>query len=183
VLPARLRLLSRTFLDQTASVIPEPASSAAFLLELLCDAAGNTVDADHDGLPDVFPTIRLVKLDPGDPTGMTYDESSGGRVVIPAVIDPTTFLGAAGLSCAGTPRKSVTDVPVLAFPLAVKLVPGLPVQVLPSIPPGRYGVVAIQANGQVWRVPNELQPTMLDDQTPPSVLAALLTQGLAFVVR
>lgn len=182
--PLKLKLQARTLLGSAVSAVPE-TGTPAFVVELLCDAAGKTVDGDYDNLPDVYPTIRLVKLDPTDPTGMRYDTSSGGLVAIPAAVDPTPLLGSGGLSCAGTKKTLKGELTVLVSPAAVKQVPGQAVQPLASVPAGRYGVVLVSGTGQVWRLPNELQPAMLDPRTPalaPAALPLLATQALGVAV-
>ncbi|MBS2021735.1 MAG: hypothetical protein JST92_04955, partial [Deltaproteobacteria bacterium] len=183
--PMKFTLKSSTVLDASVSTIPEAANSASFLVQLICNGTATT-DADYDNLPDVYPQVRLVKLDSSDPTGLTYDTSSGGLIAIPAAVDPTPFLGTGVLSCSsGSNVKLSTQLTVLVSPAAVKQVPGQQPQPLANIPAGRYGVVAIEGTGQVWRVPNELQPALIDPRTQalaPSTFMSLATQGLGFSV-
>ncbi|HZR08923.1 MAG TPA: hypothetical protein VFA79_10105, partial [Myxococcales bacterium] len=47
------------------------ATAPHFAVQLVRDSGAAAVDADHDGLPDVWPRVFLVRLDPADPAGLT----------------------------------------------------------------------------------------------------------------
>src|SRR2546423_6577731 len=60
--PVRFGLRARP-LSFPAGKAPAPQ----FAVQLVRDPAGTAVDADHDGLPDVWPRVFLVRLDPPPP--------------------------------------------------------------------------------------------------------------------
>ena len=154
-----------------------PAGTVAaphFAVQLVRDSGGSTVDADHDGLPDVWPRVFLVRLDPGDPAGLTqYVSADLHRTltqVIPAAIDPTPFLTAL------QPEPGKSAPPVFTDRITVVVRPTLldatdpqaaPVR-LPSLQPGSYKIVLVEQTGQIWQIPNEAGSAALD----PAVVCA-----------
>ena len=170
-----------------------------FTVSLVRDPlTGKTVDADGDGLPDVWPRAFLVRLDPGDPTDLTLlrDPADASRTllqVIPVAVDPTPFL--AQLKPAQA-RPSVTfttnRLTLIARPAALDVTDRskAPVRIRPGVPPGKYKVVLMNQTGQVWQIPNEANPAALDPRAVCDVAAATCapgtvrtqSQGRSFVV-
>lgn len=148
------------------------ATSPQFAVQLVRDSGGAAVDSDHDGLPDVWPRVFLVRLDSSDPAGLTQYVSPDLRTprtqVIPAAVDPTPFLPAL------QPQPGSGAAPVLTDKLSIVVRPALldastpdaPPQRLPSVQPGAYKVVLLSQTGQVWQIPNEAGSAALD----PSVV-------------
>jgi hypothetical protein len=145
---------------------PGRTSAAYFAVQLIRDRGGVPVDADHDGLADVWPRVFLVRLDPSDPTGLTQygspDLGSTRRQVIPAAVDPTPFLPAL------QPQPGGNAPPVLTDKLTVVVRPALfeasnpGARRLPSLQPGPYKIVLVSQAGQVWEIPNASGSAALD---------------------
>jgi len=169
VTPVRFSLRAKS-LSFPAGKAPAPQ----FAVQLVRDSAGAAVDADHDGLPDVWPRVFLVRLDPSDPSGLTQYLSPDLRTtrtqVIAAAVDPTPFLPAL------EPQPGGNAPPVLTRRLDIIVqpalfdasTPGAPPQRLPSLQPGVYRIVLLSQTGQVWQIPNEAGSAALD----PSVVCA-----------
>jgi uncharacterized protein (DUF2141 family) len=153
------------------------ATAPQFAVQLVRDSGGAAVDADHDGLPDVWPRVFLVRLDSSDPAGLTQYVSPDLRIprthVIPAAVDPTPFLPAL------QPQPGAAVAPVLTDKLTIVVRPALldasttdaPPQRLPSVHPGAYRVVLLSQTGQAWQIPNEAGSAALD----PSVVCDAAT--------
>jgi len=139
-----------------------------FFVQLIRDPGGVPVDADHDGLADVWPRVFLVRLDPSDPTGLTQygspDLRSTRRQVIPAAVDPTPFLPALQPQPGGNAPPVLTDrLTIVVRPaLFDASTPGVPPQRLPSLQPGPYKIVLVSQAGQVWEIPNASGSAALD---------------------
>ena len=144
------------------------APSPRFAVQLVRDSAGAAVDADHDGLPDVWPRVFLVRLDPSDAAGLRQylspDLQTTRTEVIPAAVDPRPFLPALQPQPGGNAPPVLTDkLSIIVRPaLFDASTPGVPPQRLPSLPPGRYRIVLVAQTGQVWQVPNEAGSAALD---------------------
>jgi hypothetical protein len=169
-LPARIRLQAMAMLGAGVSATPETGTTTIPLSYVGC-VSGKPLDLDEDNLPDLWPKVALLKISADDPTGLHADP---GSVVLPAAIDPVRY--AAQLGCTSAPAAAdVLD--VLVAPAAFQIVNGVPQQ-LATIPAGRYQILLVSKTGQIWRIPNELQPSLLD---PRAAAAApqLATQGVA----
>src|SRR5205814_7349668 len=99
-----------------AKALSFPAGKAVsphFAVQLMRDSSGAAVDADHDGLPDVWPRVFLVRLDASDPSGLTQyrlpDLKTTVTQVIPAAIDPTPFITALQPQTNGNAPPVLTD--------------------------------------------------------------------------
>ncbi|MCA1827490.1 MAG: hypothetical protein LC689_11215, partial [Myxococcales bacterium] len=142
--------------DLRAQANSFPAGAVAaphFTVELVRNSGGAVVDADQDGLPDVWPKVFLVRLASSDPAGLTQfvspDTHQTATQVIPAAIDPTPFIAAL------QPRTAapvVTDrLTVIARPALLDASdPTLPPQRMQSLQPGAYKIVLLERSGQVW---------------------------------
>ena len=148
-----------------------PDSEGGFALA--CDGTGKPVG---DSLK-----IELVKV--GDAAGLVPRiDGLGKATVIFASLDAGQF--SAGTCIPGSMHQVTTSVVALANGSAkVSLLD-------PSVPPvavpleaGRYAVVITSMAKQVWRIPNELQPAMLDAgallSTPDLTRSLLQTQQVA----
>ena len=164
VTPQRLALHAAQVLTSGVVVKPE-AHAPQFLVSYQgCDSGGKPVDQDFDNLPDLYPRVVVVKL---NPTGLDPDPAG---IAIPAAIDPTRFtLGA----CTARNVVPASDISVILSPVAVNRA----LQTMP-IPAGRYGVVVMQSTGQTWRLPNEL--SLLD---PRAAAAAPSLSSQAYVIN
>jgi hypothetical protein len=152
-----------------ANAFPAGAVAAPhFAVQLVRSAGGAVVDADADGLPDVWPRVFLVRLDASDPTGLTQYVSPDLRrtvtQIIPAAIDPTPFLTALQPQNGGNAPPVITDrVTVVVRPTLVDASDPLsPPQRLPSLQPGAYKIVLVAQTGQIWQIPNEAGSAALD---------------------
>jgi uncharacterized protein (DUF2141 family) len=147
-----------------------PGRTAAphFAVQLVRDPGGVAVDADHDGLADVWPRVFLVRLDPSDPTGLTQygspDLYSTRRQVIPAAVDPTPFMPALQPQPGGNAPPVLTDrLTIVVRPaLFDASTPGAPPERLRSLQPGPYKIVLVSQAGQVWEIPNASGSAALD---------------------
>jgi hypothetical protein len=150
------------------------ASAPHFAVQLVRDAGAAAVDADHDGLPDVWPRVFLVRLDPGDPAGLTQyvspDLHTTRTQVIPAAVDPTPFLPALQPQPGGNAAPVVTDKLTIVVRPALfdASTPGAPPQRI-ALQPGAYAIVLLSQAGQAWQIPNEAGSAALD---PGSVCPA-----------
>jgi len=169
VTPLRFRVRARP-LSFPLGKAPNPR----FAVQLVRDGGGAAVDADHDGLPDVWPRVFLVRLDASDPAGLTQyvspDLHTTQTQIIPAAVDPTPFLPALqpqpgpGVAPVLTDTLSIVVRPVLLDATA----PGAAPARLPSLQPGAYRIVLLSQSGQVWQIPNEAGSAAL----APSVICA-----------
>ena len=176
--PQRLTLQATTVLGPGVGAPAEAASSAFFPVTYqACSASDATqgADADGDNLPDLYPRVLLVLLNQDDPTGLSADPRN---LVLPAAIDPTPFLGQLG-ACNTNAVVPARNLSIIVPPFSVMPNPSGGYTAGP-VPQGRYGVVLISATGQVWRLPNELQPALLDATSLLTQAgAALASQGLS----
>ncbi len=182
ITPERLTLHAQTLL--TPAVGGKPESTPAFFPVSFrsCDPANPKLglDTDFDNLPDLYPRILVVKLLDADPTGLTLDPQT---TIIPAAIDPTSFFAQLG-DCNALPAPktvAATDLSVILSPVAVQPQADHSLLQVP-IPAGRYGVVLLSKTGQVWQIPNVLQPALLDASVSPATAQSLQTQGVALRV-
>ncbi len=139
----------------TSAIAPlRPDAAGAFAIA--CGASGPVASSL---------SVQAVKV--VDPAGLSPQLDSGGTpVVVAASVDFTPVT-----SCpAGT-------VVMVTSPLTVTLIP--PATLLP----GRYAVMVTSIAKQVWRLPNELQPSLLDAAallvTPAAVKTLLQSQQAA----
>ena len=148
-----------------------PDTTAMFVLA--CDASGTP---QASSLP-----VELIKVVDG--AGLVPDIDANGRAtIVPASVDQTQFSPG---TCAGPvqPVTATLAVNVQNGSAKVDLLnpnqPPAPV----ALVPGRYSLVVTSLAKQVWRVPNELQPALLDAgaalATPAVTKALLQTQGVA----
>jgi uncharacterized protein (DUF2141 family) len=141
------------------------APAPQFAVQLVRDPAGAAVDADQDGLPDVWPRVFLVRLDPSDPSGLTQyrspDLHTTRTQVIAAAVDPTRFLPA--LSGGNAPPVFTGHLEIIVRPaLFDASTPAARPRRLPSLQPGPYRIVLLSQTGQVWQIPNEAGTAALD---------------------
>jgi len=152
-----------------------------FAVQLVRDSGGAAVDADQDGLADVWPRVFLVRLDSSDPAGLTQYISPAlhatATQIIPAAIDPTPFLTALQPQAGGNAAPVITDrVTVVVRPTLLDASnPAIAPQRLPSLQPGSYKIVLMEQTGQVWQIPNEAGSAALD----PSVVCAAAATSCA----
>jgi hypothetical protein len=146
---------------------------ATGMFVLACDGAGVP---QASSLP-----VELIKV--VDAAGLVPDiDANGKATVVPAAVDQSQF---AGVTCGGPvqPFTGPLNVNVQSVSAKVNLLnpnePATPV----ALVPGRYALVVTSLAKQVWRVPNELQPALLDAgaalATPAPTRALLQTQGVA----
>ena len=163
-----------------------PAGTVAaphFAVQLVRDSGGAAVDADHDGLPDMWPRVFLVRLDPSDPAGLTQYLSSDLHVtqtqVIPAAIDPTPFLTALQPEAGKNAPPVVTDrVTVIVRPTLLDATDSSAApKRLPSLQPGAYKIVLIEQTGQIWQIPNEAGSAALDASVVCAAAASTCAPG------
>ena len=180
VSPQRITLQAQTELTSgVVAIAPESGPAFFPVTYQACSAidASRGADSDFDNLPDLYPRILVVKLSDADGSGLTVDSSN---TVIPAAIDPTPYLGALG-ACSTHAVVPATSLSVILQPIAVQQTPTGLLQ--KPIPAGRYGVFLESETGQVWRIPNELQPALLDPRSAGTTAGQLLaTQGVAIRV-
>ena len=167
VTPQRISLHAQS-LSGLASPVAE--SAPAFPVSLECDSSGAPTNRYFANLPGLYPKIQVVKLADSDPSGLTLDPAT---TIIPAAVDPSPFLARLG-TCASPGSIAATDLSILLSPAALQLSADKTVTQVP-IPKGRYGIVLVSSSGQVWRLPNELQPGA-------SSAPVLATQGVAIAV-
>jgi uncharacterized protein (DUF2141 family) len=163
-----------------AALKPESGATSWSVSFRACNAAAPAqgADADSDGLPDLWPRILVVKLSDADASGLTLDPAT---TLIPAAVDPTKFVYGLG-ACSSGQVLSSPEVDVLLSPVAVQPQADGTFKQLP-IPAGRYGLVAIDRAGQTWRIPNELQPSLLDPRAAATAAGAgLAAQGVGIRV-
>ncbi len=160
VTPQRLSLHATQVLTPEVTVSPEAHAPTFPVSYRSCDATGAPLDVDSDGLPAIYPKITVVKLSDADATGLTIDPN---LTVIPARVDPTSFIAQLGKCSDHTVLTGITDLGVVLAPIAVQFsADKIASQV--AIPQGRYGIVLTSSTGQVWRVPNELAPAGIASQ-------------------
>ncbi len=178
------------------------AESPVFTVVLEADGDGNgwPDDLNADGAPDVrWPRVLFVRVDDGDPTGMTQAQ---GPIVLPGVVLPldtndafntqTNLLLAsalAGLPFDGAQVLPQTGITVVVPPLIVtdlatrSTAPIEQVRDAGTNVLGDYQIVVMNSTGQTWTVPNELQTTEPDqgsrfvadapaEPLPPTTLVA-----------
>jgi uncharacterized protein (DUF2141 family) len=148
-----------------------PDSSGALLLS--CDTTHRPV------LSSVF--IQLIKV--SGTAGLLPELDPLGRAtVVSASLDPNQFpSGICGLGV--YPATGPLEILVNHAAVKVNLVDtSQPTSPIP-VPPGRYAVFLTTSARQVWRLPNELQPGLLDgaalSATPARVGDVLKTQQVA----
>jgi len=168
--PLYLSLETTEFLSPLVDVT-DPVFSIVF--EADEDGDGAPDDLNGDGLPDIlWPRVFAQRLDPTDPSGMSAQEP---RVLLPGMVlplnpsdpaNPETNLVAAAVR-AGHVFDGGTEFPVQRIDVVVLgqiLISEDPIQ-LHSLDhaagagmevTGRYRLVVMNANGQMWMVPNEL---------------------------
>jgi hypothetical protein len=126
-------------------------------------------------------SIALIKV--LDTAGLVPDlDANGKATVVPALVDQSQFTAG---SCGGPVQPVTGTVAVNLQNGSAKvnlLNPNEPATPVPLVP-GRYSVVVTSLAKQVWRVPNELQPALLDagaaQVTPTATKSLLQTQGIA----
>ncbi|MEL6184037.1 MAG: hypothetical protein AAFU79_05375 [Myxococcota bacterium] len=125
------------------------------------DAEGRPVDADRDGLADLFPRVLLSRpADDGD-----------GSVLIEGALNPLPFTDA----LAASPVTSTTSLPVLIPPVSARARNDGSLEVQSGAPPGVYTVTVLAPSGQTWSVPNNAQvvfPGLGPEQRQPLTLGA-----------
>ena len=168
----------------TAALKPESGQSQFAVAYRGC-SGGVPVDSDFDNLPDVWPRVLVVKLSDADPSGLTPDPVT---TLIPAAVDPLRFLPSTSSTstlpaiCDTATAVATSEVDVILSPIAIQPQPSGALKQLP-IPAGRYGIVLITQSGQVWRLPNELAPALLDPRAAATPAGqALASQGVSIRV-
>jgi hypothetical protein len=169
--------------DLRAQALSFPAGSVAaphFAVQLVRDMGGAAVDADHDGLPDVWPRVFLIRLDPSDPTGLSQylspDPQKAHTQVIPAAVDPTPFVTALRPQPGAGVAPVITDrVTVIVRPTLLDFSTPFTAPVRMPLQPGAYKIVLVEQTGQVWQIPNEAGSAALD----PSVVCAASASSCA----
>lgn len=125
---------------------------------------GTPVDADRDGLPDLFPRVLLSRpADDGD-----------GTILIEGALDPLPFVDA----LAAAAVTSTSTLPLLIRPVSARRRGDGTLEIQSGAPPGAYSVTVLAATGQTWTVPNTAStvfPALSGDQRTPLTLAALPT--------
>jgi hypothetical protein len=152
------------------AMVPDP--QGAFVLG--CDSSGKPVGSS---LP-----VELIKVTGA--AGLSPEiDGSGKGTVVPAALDPSQF--SAGTCTPGVPWTITTLLNVLVTNGSAKvdlLDPGSPPTAIPLVS-GRYAVFVSSLAKQVWRIPNELQPALLDPGallvTPAATKSLLQTQQVA----
>jgi hypothetical protein len=149
------------------------------------DRNGVPDDANGDGSPDLWPRVVVRKLADGG-SGLTDENDLDNNGVLdeqgvdyahltsPADGAPDLVVLAAGIVPDALP-PGLYDSNGRAIMDAVLPLPELTVAVRPAafdarnpsapapllkMPSGRYAVIVLQSTGQVWRVPNELAPSL-----------------------
>ena len=172
--------------DLRAQPLAFPSGAVAaphFAVQLVRDSGGATADADHDGLPDVWPRVFLLRLDSSDPAGLTQLLSSDRlqtlTQVIPAAIDPTPFLTALQPEPGKNAPPVVTDrVTVVVRPTLLDATNPLAApRRLPSLQPGAYKIVLVEQTGQIWQIPNEAGSSALDASVVCAAAASTCAPG------
>ncbi|HUJ29475.1 MAG TPA: hypothetical protein VLW85_25820 [Myxococcales bacterium] len=152
-----------------------------FAVQLIRNSGGAAVDADQDGLPDVWPRVFLVRLDPDDASGLTQyvspDTHATATQVIPAAVDPTPFLPALQPQAGGNAPPVITDqLSIVVRPTLLDVTnPAAPRRSAPQ--PGPYKVVLILQTGEVWQIPNEGGSAALDPQVVCAAGAPVCAPG------
>ena len=172
-------------LDATTAALKPESGQSQFAIAYRGCSNGAPVDSDFDNLPDVWPRVLVVKLSDADPSGLTPDPVT---TLIPAAVDPLRYLPSSGaaatlpLACDTTTAVAASEVDVILSPVAIQPQPSGALKQIP-IPAGRYGIVLIAQSGQVWRLPNELAPALLDPRAAGSPAGQqLLPQGVSIRV-
>jgi len=118
------------------------------------DGNGMADDVNGDGQPDLYPLVVVEWLDETDPSNLSLNPD---HRVMSGIVPPAQFLSL-GFP-AGDP--SAVQSIILASELSVTL-PLIAVD--PAVPgsrftppSGRYRITLIQATGQTWTIPNDLQ--------------------------
>ncbi len=151
-----------------------PDSAGGFALA--CDGTGKPVGNSLE--------IELVKV--GDAAGLVPRiDGLGKATVIFATLDARQF--SAGTCIPGSPHLVGNAVAALTSGSAkVSLTDSSIPPVAIPVEAGRYAVVITSIAKQVWRIPNELQPALLDAgallATPDPTRSLLQTQQVAVIV-
>jgi hypothetical protein len=147
------------------------------------DGNGAPDDANRDGEPDLWPRVLVRKLAAGpgladendldrngllDAEGVDHPRADGSLDGQPDLVVLDARLVSDGLRAAltnedGSPKMTTLLVPELTVairPLAFDARNPSAPALLQGLPSGRYSVTLVQATGQTWRVPNELDPTL-----------------------
>jgi len=167
---ASMRLKAAAVLGPGIAAL-HPDSPGALLLS--CDAAGMPMVGSV--------SIQLIKV--AGAAGLVPELDGRGRAtVVSAALDASQF--PSGLCTHGV-YAATGPLDVLVSNAFAKVDPLDPSQPAVPIPlaAGRYAVILTSLAGQVWRLPNELQPALLDGgallATPSSLTGLLRTQQVA----
>ena len=134
-------------------------ATTLFTVSLVPGADGQPVDRDGDGLPDVWPKIFLVQLDPNDPTGLTYDTSTGGLI---AVLWADRHPGAVRALVLNSPWLELQGSSVarhVSAPAIAQLARFQPKTAMPNIDPGYYARTLRKADGGEWEYNDRWRPS------------------------
>ena len=135
---------------------PTTASVSIELIKLLSDATGLAPELDAQGKATVLSGFL-------DSTEFAYVSCTPGSLY------PASGLLTIGIPTVSSAKVDLLDprVPPIAVPLAA----------------GRYALSVTSAAGQTWRIPNQLQPALLDPAaliaTPAAAQIVLRTQQAA----
>jgi hypothetical protein len=158
----------------SAKIAPlHPDSVGAFVFA--CDGSGTPIAS----------SLPVLLLKTADAAGLTpdLDPVTFRGTVVPAAVDQAQFTAG---SCGASPVLPVTGPVNLTLQNGSAKVDLLNPAAAPTpaaLVPGRYAVVVTSLAKQVWRLPNELQPALIDPgayaATPADVKTVLQTQQVA----
>ena len=147
-----------------------PDTAGAFLFA--CDGTGTPIALSL--------SVELLKV--ADAAGLTpdLDPVTFRGTVLPAAVDPTQFSPGSCTPGGFLPVSGTVKITLQNGSAKVDLLNPASAPAPGPLVPGRYAVVVSSLAKQVWRVPNELQPALMDPGafavTPDDVKALLQSQ-------